>query len=50
LLLSIASFALDLTNLTRDLLGHSAKEEDKNKNKKVIFNTKIRAPFREKWL
>ena len=32
-LLSIASFALDLTNLTRDLLGHSAKEEDKNKNK-----------------
>jgi len=32
-LASIASFALDLTNLTRDLLGVSAAEEEKNKNK-----------------
>ena len=32
-LASIASFALDLTNLTRDLLGVSANEEKKNKDK-----------------
>jgi hypothetical protein len=32
-LASIASFALDLTNLTRDLLGVSANEEKKNKLK-----------------
>jgi murein DD-endopeptidase MepM/ murein hydrolase activator NlpD len=32
-LLSIASFALDATNLVRDLTGMSAAEEEKNKNK-----------------
>lgn len=32
-LLSIASFALDLTNLVRDLSGMSSSEEEKNKNK-----------------
>lgn len=32
-LLSIASFALDLTNLVRDLSGMSSNEEEKNKNK-----------------
>lgn len=33
-LLSIASFALDVTNLVRDLSGASEKEISKNKNKK----------------
>jgi hypothetical protein len=33
-LLSIGSFALDLVNLSRDLLGISEREEEKNKKKK----------------
>lgn len=33
-LLSIGSFALDLVNLSRDLLGFSEREEERNKKKK----------------
>jgi murein DD-endopeptidase MepM/ murein hydrolase activator NlpD len=46
-LLSVASFALDATNLIRDLSGASAKEEEKNKQKVTPKDTKIQERLKE---
>jgi murein DD-endopeptidase MepM/ murein hydrolase activator NlpD len=46
-LLSVASFALDATNLIRDLTGASAKEEEKNKKIVTPKDTKIQERLKE---
>jgi murein DD-endopeptidase MepM/ murein hydrolase activator NlpD len=46
-LLSVASFALDATNLIRDLTGASAKEEEKNKQIATPKDTKIQERLKE---